>query len=115
MPPSTACRASAVAEVTYVSMDTTLGSPMARVVAGGVSSTRRIAFRVGSTFPALSWLYHSMKCTPSLASVKVCGTTYATHAPPSRRYIVLWIPIPLGSVTAKERGVADVMYVPDAV
>src|SRR3990170_8285009 len=68
MPPSLAASARGVAEVTYVPPTRFLGSPIARAVVGGVSSTRRTSDRAASTLPAMSSLDHSRKRSPSPVS-----------------------------------------------
>src|SRR3972149_3268704 len=68
-PPSAAAREMGVDEATNRFSATNRGSPAAKVVAGGASSTRRVAVVVGSTFPAKSSLDHARSCGPSPASV----------------------------------------------
>src|SRR3990172_1662909 len=69
-PPSAAANEIGVVERTYVPPTRYFGSPTARVVVGGVSSTTRVAFATASTFPAKSSLDHSTRCGPSPANVK---------------------------------------------
>src|SRR3990170_1130465 len=110
-PPSVAANVSGAADVTNVSAPSYFGAPTVRVVPGGVVSTRKVAFAIGSTFPSKSSLNHSTVCAPSTASVNGPVAVKLTHGPRSTRYVVFRIPVPPWSRTENDSGVAVVTYV----
>src|SRR3990170_8052469 len=95
-PGSAAVRVTGVRDVTKSSAPAYLGGPKAIDVTGGLSSTRRIAEFVFSTFPAKSSLNHSSRCSPSPGSVIGEVPVWLTHGPASHRNILRRIPVPPG-------------------